>query len=152
MSFTIDLYTNTSPENFLTKSLTQIGTQLTGDLREGTSIIKPGIKVQAASIPAAANYLYIADFGRYYFIDDIETAEYGLYIIKARVDVLVTYATAIKACSGIVHRSENFYNTYLDDGSFRAYSDPYIITKEFPNGFTTQDFVLAVAGGTGSTS
>lgn len=146
MSFTIDLYTNTSPENFLTKSTTQIGTQLTGDLREGTSIIKPAIKVQAASIPAAANYLYIADFGRYYFIDDIETAEYGLYIIKARVDVLMTYATAIKACSGIVHRSENIYNTYLDDGSFRAYSNPEIITKEFPNGFTSTDFIMAVAG------
>ena len=152
MSFTIDLYTNTSPENFITKSTTTLGTQLTGDLREGTSIIRPGIKVQAASIPAAANYMYIADFGRYYFIDDIETAEYGLYIIKGRVDVLMTYGAAIKACKGIVHRSENVYNTYLDDGSFRAYSNPHIITKEFPNGFTTQDFVLAVAGGSGSTS
>ena len=152
MSFTIDIYTNTSPENFLTKNITQIGTQLSGDLREGTSIIRPGIKVQAASIPAAANYMFIADFGRYYFIDDIETAEYGLYIIKARVDVLVTYATQIKACKGIVHRSESAYNTYLDDGSFRAYSNPHIITKEFPGGFTVQDFVLAVAGGIGSTS
>ena len=146
MSFTIDLYTNTSPENFITKSITQLGTQLTGDLREGTSIIKPGIKIQAASIPAAANYLYITDFGRYYFIDDIETAEYGLYIVKARVDVLMSYSTAIKACQGIVHRAESDYNTYLDDGSFRAYSNPEIITKKFPNGFTATDFILAVAG------
>ena len=151
MSFTIDLYTNTSPENFLTKNTTQIGTQLTGDLREGTSIVRPGIKVASASIPAAANYMYIADFGRYYFIDDITTAEYGLYIIHGRVDVLTTYATQIKACRGIIHRSENKYNTYLDDGSFRAYSNPYIITREFPAGFTTQDFVLAVAGGTSTT-
>ena len=152
MSFTVDLYTNTSPENFITKNITQLGTQLTGDLREGTSIVRPGIKIEAAAIPAAANYLYIADFGRYYFIDDIETAEYGLYIIKARVDVLMSYATAIKACKGIVHRAESDYNTYLDDGTFRAYSDPYIVTKVFPTGFSVQDFVLAVAGGSGSTS
>ena len=148
MSFTIDLYTNTSPENFVTKSTTQIGTSLSGDLREGTSIVRPGIKISAATIPAAANYMYIADFGRYYFIDDIETAEYGLYIIKGRVDPLTTYATALKACKGIVHRTETKYNTYLDDGSFRAYSNPHIITKDFPYGFATRDFVLAVAGGT----
>ena len=146
MSFTIDLYTNTSPENFITKSVTQLGTQLTGDLREGTSIVRPGIKVAATSIPTGANYMYIADFGRYYFIDDIETAEYGLYIIRARIDVLMSYATAIKACSGIVYRAESDYNTYLDDGTFRAYSNPKIITKKFPAGFTATDFILAVAG------
>ena len=150
MSFTIDLYTNTSPENFVTKSITQLGTQLTGDLREGTSIVRPGIKILAANIPAAANYMYIADFGRYYFIDDIETAEYGLYIIKGRVDVLMTYSAGIKAASGIIHRSEKIYNTYLDDGTFRAYSNPHIITQAFPTGFTTQEFVLVVAGGTAS--
>ena len=147
MSFTIDLYTNTSPENFITKNVTQLGTQLTGDLREGTSIVRPGIKIEAAAIPAAANYMYITDFGRYYFIDDIETAEHGLYIIRARVDVLGTYSTQIKACRGIVHRAESKYNTYLDDGSFRAYSTPHIVTMAFPNYFANQTFVLAVAGG-----
>lgn len=150
MSFTIDLYTNTSPENFITKSITAVGTQLTGDLREGTSIVRPGIKIEAAAIPAAANYMYISDFGRYYFIDDIETAEHGLYIIKARVDVLMSYATQIKACKGIAHRSESDYNLMLDDGSFRAYSDPAIVTKKFPYGFTATDFIIAVAGSAGA--
>lgn len=151
MSFPIDLYTNASPENFITKTITQLGTQLTGDLREGTSIVRPGIKIEAAAIPAAANYMYIADFGRYYFIDDIETAEHGLYIIKARVDVLMSYATAIKACSGIVHRSEDSYNVMLDDGSFRAYADPEIRRINFPTGFSTWEYLLVVAGGANST-
>lgn len=151
MSFTIDLYTNTSPENFITKSITQLGTQLTGDLREGTSIVRPGIKVAAASIPTGANYMYISDFGRYYFIDDIETAEYGLYIIRARVDVLMSYATAIKTCKGIVHRSEDSYNVMLDDGSFRAYADPEIRRINFPTGFSTWEYLLVVAGGANAT-
>lgn len=147
MSFTVKLYTNTSPENYLTKDLTQVGQDLSGDLREGTSIVRPGIKIEATAIPAGANYLQITNFGRYYFIDDIQTAEYGLYIIKARVDVLTTYAAGIRACKGIVHRAESSYNTYLDDGTFRAYSNPHIITQEFSTGFSTYDFILAVAGG-----
>lgn len=147
MSFTIDLYTNTSPENYVTKSITQLGTQLSGDLRQGTSIIRPGIVIEQASVPATANYMYIADFGRYYFIDNIETAEHGLYVIRGRVDPLMSYATAIKACKGIVHRAESQYNTYLDDGTFKAYANPAIITKKFPAGFTSTDFILAVAGG-----
>ena len=146
MSFSIDLYTNTSPENFITKSITQLGTQLSGDLRQGTSIIQPGIVIEQASLPAAANYMYIADFGRYYFIDNIETAERGLYIIRARVDPLMSYSTALKACKGIVHRAESQYNTYLDDGTFKAYANPTIITKKFQYGFTQTDFILAVAG------
>lgn len=150
MSFTIDLYTNTSPENFVTKNITQLGTQLSGDLRQGTDIINPGILIEQAAIPAGANYMYIADFGRYYFIDNIETAEHGLYVIRARVDPLMSFSTAIKACKGIVFRSESKYNTYLDDGTFKAYANPAVITKKFPTGFSATDYVLVIAGGTAS--
>ena len=46
----------------------------------------------------------------------------------------------------IVKRQENRWNLYLDDGSFKVYQNPMVLTKAFPQGFTTQEFVLAVAG------
>ena len=149
MSFTVKLYTNTSPRNFVTKTITQVGTDLSGDLRQETSIVRPAILIESDTVPVSANYMYIADFGRYYFIEDIVSVRKGLWEIHATVDPLYTYATQLKNCSGIVHRaeSEGAYNLNLNDGSFKAYANPHIITKKFPNGFTTQDFVLAVAGG-----
>ena len=144
---TIKLYTNTSPADFVDKQITQVGADISGYLREGTTILNPDIMIEADALPASANYMYISEFGRYYFIGDIEAVRNGLYKIPGRVDALSSWATQLRACKGIVHRAESQYNTYLDDGSFKAYSNPHIITKEFPNGFTTYDYVLAVAGG-----
>lgn len=143
----INLYTNTSPQEFVTKSITAVAT-LTGSLRDGCSILSPRIQIEAATIPASVNYVYIPDFGRYYFakINNIRT---GLWELECEVDPLMSWATQLRQCSGILHRSESKYNTFLDDGSFRAYSTPHIITKEFPNVFANETFVLALAGGAG---
>lgn len=148
MSFTIKLYTNTSPRNFVTKNISQVGTDLTGNLRQETSIVRPAILIESDSVPLSANYMYISDFGRYYFIEDIISVRAGLWEIRATVDPLYTYSTELKACQGITHRAESSaaYNTYLDDGSFRAYANPTIRTIEFPTGFSTWEYLLAIAG------
>ena len=144
----IQLLTNNSPRDFVTKSTADLGT-VTGSLREGCSMLRPRFEIAQASVPSGVNYVYIPDFGRYYYarVNSIRT---GLWEIEAEVDPLMSWATQLRQCSGIVSRSETDYNTYLDDGSFRAYADPHVITKAFPNGFTTQDFILAVAGGSSS--
>lgn len=147
---TIKLYTNTSPADFVTKNITQVGSDVSGYLREGTTILNPDIMIEANTIPSDVNYMYVSEFGRYYFVGDIEVVRNGLYKLPGRVDALSSWATQLKACKGIVHRAESVYNTYLDDGSFKAYANPHVITQEFPNGFNTYDFVLAVAGGSSS--
>lgn len=144
MSFTINLYTNTSDDNKLDKSLSDVGS-ITGTLKTATSILSPVIEF-SGNIPVNANYMYIATFGRYYFIDDIRSTGNGRFEISAHVDVLTTYKTQIRACSGIVARQENAWNLYVDDGTFKIYQNPKLTMKKFPSGFTTQEFVLAVAG------
>lgn len=144
---TLTLYTNTSENNKLTKTLTTLNT-LTGNLKIGTSIIKPVIQVSDITIAniKACNYCYISDFGRYYFVTDIKSVNNNLWEITARVDVLSTYATQIRAQTAVIKRQENSWNLYLDDPLFKAYQNPNIVVKNFPNGFSTQNFVLAVAG------
>ena len=148
-TFTVQLYTNASEYDHVDKTLTQIGTDLTCTARGECSILYPEIEIAVDSIPAAANYMYIADFGRYYFIDEIVSVRTGLVRIRGTVDPLTSFATQLRQCSGIVHRAESpeAYNTYLDDGAFRAYANPTIRTLEFPNGFTTWEYLLAIAGG-----
>lgn len=145
---TLTLMTNTSERECLTKTTTTLET-LTGNLRDKTSIINPVIEVSgiATGTVSACNYAYIPEFNRYYFVKNITSVRTGLWIIECHVDVLKTYATQIKAQTAVIKRQENKYNLYLNDEMFKSYQNPEIITKLFPSGFSTQNFVLAIAGG-----
>lgn len=144
MSFNIILQRSDSPANALTKTLANVFS-LTGALKDGTSLIDPVIMVENAGIITGVNYASIADFGRQYFIKNITSVYNNMWEIALHVDVLGTYASGIKACSGIVAKQENSYNLYLNDGNYKAYQNPHIIQKEFPSGFDTSEFSFVLA-------
>lgn len=146
MSFDIVLMRNNSEKNRLTKDTETIMT-VSGFLREGTSIIDPVIKIECdISDVVGCNYLSIPIFGRKYFVNDIRSIRNRLFEFSCHVDVLSTYADAIRENTGIIKRQENEWNLYLNDGTFKVYQNPIVLTRAFPSGFTTQEFVLAVAG------
>lgn len=146
MSFSIVLQRNDSEKNRITKTITDIET-LTGTLKAETSIIDPVIIVEGdLSDYVNCNYMTIATFGRSYFVNNIRSIRNGLVEFSCHVDVLSSFANEIKSNSAIVKRQENNWNLYLNDGTFRVYQNPNVLTKAFPSGFTTQEFVLAVAG------
>lgn len=146
MSFTIKIQNNSSEKIALTKTVTDVVT-LTGTLREETSIIDPVIKIEGdLSDIKKCNYMTIPEFGRSYFITGIRSIRNGIYEISGHVDVLSTYADEIKANKAILKKQQNDWNLYINDGTLMQYQNPMVITKAFPNGFDTMEFVLAVAG------
>lgn len=146
MSFSIILQRNNSESIRVSKSIDAIMT-VSGTLKEDTSIINPVIKIQCdLSDVTRCNYLTIPSFGRSYFVNDIKSITDNIAEFSCHVDVLSTYADGIRSNNAIIKRQENLWNLYLNDGSLKVYQDPYVITKEFPLGFNTQNFVLAVAG------
>lgn len=146
MAFNITLQTNQSENVKVVKTVVDVIT-LTGVLRDESSIIDPIILVEGElSTIRAANYATIPDFGRSYFIKDMRSIRTGLIEITCHVDVLSSFATAIKGNKGIVFRQENSYNLYLNDGVLEVYQNPYVTTKKFPSGFDGQSYVLALAG------
>lgn len=146
MAFNIELKTNNSEQNRLNKDTKTIMT-VSGVLKEETSIIDPVIKIECEiSDVTGCNYLSIPVFKRSYFVNDIRSIRNGLVEFSCHVDVLSTYAEQIKNNTGIIKRQENKWNLYLNDGTFKVYQNPNVLTKAFPSGFTTQEFVLAVAG------
>ena len=147
MAFNVVLGFNKSEKNRVTKSVTTIAT-VTGVLKQDTSIIDPVIVIEKGLADVVrANYVSIPVFGRKYFITDITSRNGGMVEISCHVDVLSTYAAEIKANKAIVRRQEKRWNLYLNDGTFKVYQNPMVLTKAFPSGFTTQELVLAVAGG-----
>ena len=114
-SFAINLYQNTSEGNRVDKTnyLTQVGT-ISGALRSSTSINDLVITYESNSIPNF-NYVYIPIFNRYYFVDDITSANYSLWTLALSVDPLMTYKEAIINCNGFVDRCESDFNANIID-------------------------------------
>lgn len=146
MSFSIQLQVNNSENNKVEKDLSTLF-NISGTLKNETSIIDPTFLLE---IPANAlkecNYMTVDAFGRSYFIKDIKSVRANLTEVTAHCDVISSFKNELKECEGIVLRQEKTYNTYLDDGSFKVYQNPKIVTKAFPQGFNTMQFVLTVAG------
>lgn len=146
----VTFFRNISEVNKIGKELETV-TTLPCTLKNECSVLRPVIIIQdsggevSKNIPFI-NYMQIDIFGRYYFVDSVDVVRSNLFRFSGRVDVLETYKTQILEQTAIIKRQENVWNTLLDDGSFKTYADPIIITKLFPNGFSGQSFLLAVAG------
>lgn len=146
MAFTIDLQISMSDKIEMDKTITTIAS-LSGTLKDATSIIDPVILVEGdLSQFAQCNYMTIPVFGRSYFVTNIRSIRNDLFEISAHVDVISTWKSEIRGNLAIVKKQQNDWNLYLNDGTFHTYQNPMVLAKEFPNGFNTLEFVLAVAG------
>ena len=145
---TLTIYENKSDKIRLDKDITQIATY-DGYLREGCSVTDPIIKVEGIFNifqKGNANYMFLPDYRRYYYITDIIQLRANIVEIHAKVDVLMSFRNEIRACSGIISKSSNNYNLYLDDGSLKAYQNKELDCADFPNGFSTERYILTLAG------
>ena len=103
---TVTLMTTTDDPRVLDKVTTTIAT-VTAKPTENCSILSPRLVLNFSSSIAAANYMYIQEWNRYYFIDNITVSPGSEIIITGSVDVLKTYSAAIKNCTATVIRSES---------------------------------------------
>lgn len=146
MAFQVLLQTNNSEKNKLDKDLATIST-ISGTLKNETSIIDPVILIEVDLTNLInCNYITIPVFGRSYFVTNIRSIRRNLVEVSAHVDVLSSFASQIRNNAAIIRRQENRWNLYLNDGVFKVYQNPMVLTREFPTGFSTFEFVLAVAG------
>ena len=86
----IDLFTCTAERNRVNKS-NYISNRFTmnGSIKTPTSAMNVVIEIEKSNpVKYGYNYMYIAEFGRYYFIDDIKNISNNRWIITASVDVL----------------------------------------------------------------
>lgn len=144
---TLDFYQNKSDDRVVAKDLESIRQNVSCDMKEDGSIIRPRFLVSGAVTDYAdVNYVYCPDFLRYYYITDIVTAGGGMTEIQCRVDVLMSFSAAFLERDAIVSRNAYEFNLQLDDSEFRTYSDPIVITKNLTGGLGNPCYVLTAAG------
>ena len=116
------LFFNMSDKRYMNKKLQQIGNELNVELIEPTSVTDPDIILSADTQVMKGNYIFLKDFGRYYYINSY-TFEYERIIAHCHVDVLMSFAPELAKENVIVERS-NFDTSslYLNDNELRMYN------------------------------
>lgn len=89
----IDLYTTDSAKNTLNKQLTKVRTIDATILEYDQNVDNLRISLYTNDI---FNYVYIPDFQRYYFVNDVSISENGIKIYDLACDLLMTFADIVK--------------------------------------------------------
>ena len=120
------------------------------------NIFAPNLLItNATGAIANNNYAYIADYKRYYYVDSVTIGRNGMYVVQLSVDVLMTYANAIKNLSATISRQENIGINDIVDSLLPLQNRKELAVIEFEssefnitsanNG--SYNFVLNVTGG-----
>lgn len=142
----IEFYTNLSDPDTLEKNITKVS-ELTGTLREECDVENPVIMIEHSGM-IFANYCYIADFGRYYYIENQTIVRNNLVRITLKVDVLYSYKEQIKALNVIINNSSDNNDNYLSSELWVAKVKTSTDVLNFPEGFNDSgEFILITAGG-----
>ena len=150
----IRLYFTTSPDNRMTKYLTNTSV-MQGNLRDVSNVVNPVILVERdiEQLSGLYNYAYIPEFNRYYFITEMQSYRNNFVLLSLSVDVLYSFKNQILDNVAIVDKAQqiDFSNIYYDDGSFVTESRDFYTIKTFTNGFNDNgEFILITAGGGGT--
>lgn len=142
----IKLQKNLSEPNRAKKKINMV-LEMEGTLKDECSLIDPVIIIETnKDIINQFNYVTIPLFNRKYFLINVEVVRMNVYRLHLHCDVLSSFEDEWRNCKAIISKNENSYNLYIDDGSLQTYNTPIILTKDFPSGFNTTSYVLAVAG------
>lgn len=114
----IQLYSNTSDNRKLNKDITNYG-NVNVNLKEDCKLTKPTFILKAddwGNMPQnGVNYVYVPNYKRYYFIDEVYYMSGKRVELVCSVDVLMSFRNEINNLYCRILRQQNQTNPMLDD-------------------------------------
>ena len=143
----IILYNNKSPKNKIGKTLTNPNT-IIGSLRGETSTTNLQMLLNIVDMNPY-NYMYVPDFGKYYFITNIISVRTGLWLVTASIDVLETFKAEILSLNVILANTESTGSRQYKAGTCwdTLVKDKTDIISFSDGLLSTGEFILITAGG-----
>ena len=152
---TIALYNCTSDRRRVNKNLQVLihGYQNV-TLDENTSIINPTFILTGLDLnDIKFNYLFASELNRFYFVNDIEFLNGGMFALHCHIDVLETYKNAILKHNAFIVRQEHNFgdgnnkNGVFFDSDYPIRSDVTIESKTVGTVGNSYAYYLTVNGG-----
>ncbi len=147
-SITIKLYNVSDDNEKINKTLGTAKEFTSSTIKDQTDVTNITLRIQTTDNLSGYNYAYVSEYGRYYFIDKIETTPTGYWVLSCRCDVLMSFKDQLLQLDGTVTRSESLYNGYLNDSEYKALAYRKIVTKQFPTAVNQDTFILMTVGAT----
>ena len=111
---TVKFYKMTSTTNTINKKKSQIQ-ESECQLYEETDILNPVLLMRYNKNLLSSNYVFIEEFGRFYFINNIDIVDGDKILVRCHIDVLDTYWNSIKDTSQHIIRNSEQFNLYMKD-------------------------------------
>ena len=153
MSYSVNLYKNSSDANYFNKAISLQAT-VSCEFKQPIDVENPTIYINASDDYDGVNYIQIPEFGRYYFAKCIGGTSNTL-TFECVSDPLMSFKGAILASPAVISRNPWHYDKYLHDDRLpveaRSYrqSIPFSTNKTAFNG-THNCYVLTTLGTGGS--
>lgn len=142
----IYLYSNKSDKNVVAKNITKIA-EVAGTFRGSVSLLDPVIELAGIDeYIDRINYIYIVEFGRYYYINSISSIRNGLWALNCHIDVLMSWKDQIKKLTAIVRRQENEYNLAIYDNRIITEQKSYTQYLKGTKAFTDYQIIIPILG------
>lgn len=143
----VKLYINESNNNVLNKKITLISEDNIL-LKYDVDVYKPIVKIKKPLLNNC-NYVYIEDFKRYYYITNKKSINTDVIELSLKCDVLMSFKNDILNSKGLIIKSENLINNYINSDIYVNDVREKTRVINFENGFNdTPEFILITAGAT----
>lgn len=143
----VKLYINESNNNVLNKKITLISEDNIL-LKDNVDVYKPIIKIKKPLLNNC-NYVYIVDFKRYYYITNKKSINTDVMELSLKCDVLMSFKNDILNSKGLIIKSENLINNYINSDIYVNDVREKTRVINFENGFNdAPEFILITAGAT----
>lgn len=112
---TINLLYTTDDPFTATKTTTTVAAGVTIVPKANLDILSPVVVLAYNASYLGANYAYIPDLGRYYFIRDQILSPGKQIALQLNIDIRMSWDAGIRGCSGVVVRSQSIGSNYFPD-------------------------------------
>lgn len=113
MSYTCTLYTMTGDPHSFNKSLSSLG-DFSCDFKNIIDVETPEVYVAAGATYDQANYMYIPEFGRYYYCK-ARAGTGNVITFECESDPLISFKSQILACPAVISRNPWHFDLYVPD-------------------------------------
>ena len=139
----VTLYNANFNRKRVVKSLPS-GTTIPASIKDSCDLHDPVIRLVHDASHMHFNYAYIADFGRYYYVDppELDGKEDIFYL---HVDALMSFSNDIKGSVGIATRSQ-YYNKNIADSLVVPLESEKIRYRKLSDAITGGTYVAIIGG------